>query len=211
MAPLGDQFEPSRQLEAQGGERLAPPPRGRPRRSAAGRPARRRAARSRPRSPLARGTSRSGSASAPSSCTNAHTSPFAPCCLANWVSASSSERGSSRAPALSPFTTPPRDQGAREHLELGRAERVGEVGQLEPEAAIRSVEPTPGRSPRQTSPRPRRRWRQRTFALEHRGHRSPPSLDHVVLVDKRHLDVELRELGQRSARESSSRKQRTIW
>ena len=55
--------------------------------------------------------------------TNAHTRPLAPYCLANSVSASSSERGSSRAPALSPprRSTPPARAGRREHLELGRA------------------------------------------------------------------------------------------
>ena len=48
-----------------------------------------------------------GERHAPSSWTNAHTSPPAPKRLASSVSESSSERGSSRAPALRPRTAPP--------------------------------------------------------------------------------------------------------
>src|SRR5256886_2815562 len=58
-----------------------------------------------------------------SSCTNAHTSPLAPCCLARSVSASSSERGISRGPALIPRTTPPDSSAPLNTLnsEIGRA------------------------------------------------------------------------------------------
>ena len=74
-------------------------------------------------------------------------------------------------------------------------ERVPEVVQLEAEAGVGPVDPEPRDGLGERHPRPRR-WRHGELrALEHRAHHRLGQLDHVVLVDERHLDVELGELG----------------
>ena len=147
------------------------------------------------RSPARRGTSRSASAS-PSAWTNAHTSPLAPCCLATSVSASSSARDSSRAPALMPRTTPPDVERTENTLNSEPVTAVAEIVELEAEAGVGAVGAEPRDRLGVRHPRPRRR-RARSNPLEPRTR--PPitasvRVDHVVLVDERHLDVELREL-----------------
>ena len=67
--------------------------------------------------------------------------------------------------------------------------------QLKPEARIGTVDPVARDRLGERHPRPRRRRDVELLSLEHRSHHRFHHVDHVVLVDERHLDVELGELG----------------
>ena len=81
-----------------------------------------------------------------------------------------------------------------EHLELGAGHRFSEIAQLQTEASVRPVDSVPGHRLRERHPPPRRWCDVETLPLEHGAHHGLHALDHVVLVDERHLEVELREL-----------------
>ena len=115
--------------------------------------------------------------------------------LTTSVSPSSSERGTSRAPALRPRTTPPDASAPAKTLnsELSRARRRGH--------GSRGRSAVSGRSRAEARHRlvvahPRQRRRRRLDAAGPEQPREHPldHLDHVVLLDERHLEVELREL-----------------
>ena len=76
-----------------------------------------------------------------------------------------------------------------------RFQRFAEVLQLEAEAGVGPVDAVTGDRLGEGHPRPRRRRDVEPRALEHRSHHRLGGVDHVVLVDERHLDVELGELG----------------
>ena len=161
------------------------------RRSAAGRPARPRAAGAAP--PARRRTRNlaTGDSSAPSAPTFSHTRPLAPSCLARSVSPSSLLRPYSSA---SPGTRMPLiARGAGERLELGRREHVGQLDQLHPEAQVGLVDAeavhrlVPRHPLDRRRPLPRHRLGGGEHGLADRG-------EHVVLVDEAHLGVELHEL-----------------
>ena len=129
------------------------------------------------------------------------------------VSASSSERGSSRTPALIPRTTPPELQGTGEDLELGaRSQGAAEVGELQPEPGVGAVRAEaahrlgvghlrPRREPAPRTPPARRRRRSPTRRARVTSSSSTKPISMSSWVNS----------AIRSARESSSRKQRTIW
>ena len=136
--------------------------------------------------------------------------------LAPWrwttsLSPSSSERLISRAPALSARTTPLSDEHALEDLELAAAQQLADVVHLQAVAGVGLVAAEAQHRLVVGHPRPRRRRHLEVGRLEDRGHHGLGHADDVLLVDERHLDVELRELGWRKPRRSSSRKQRAIW
>ena len=143
-----------------------------------------------------RGTWPIGERHAPSSCTNAHTSPPAPKRLACSVSASSSERGTSRAPALSPRTTPPEPSTLCEDLELRAPERVADVGRSPGRSARRACRSRSAASPRRTaSAATAAPGTSKPASSNTRAIRPSISVDDVVLLDEGHLEVELGELG----------------
>ena len=127
--------------------------------------------------------------------TNAHTSPLAPCCLASSVSASSSERGSSRGPALIP--------GPRRRR---RARRANTLNSVAASGSPRSCSSSPKRVSGRSIPK-----RETASANVIRGQggggtanrslsntapiTASMQLDHVLLGDERHLEVQLGELG----------------
>ena len=119
--------------------------------------------------------------------------PWRRAALASSVSSSSSERGSSRAPAL-----------MRAH-DAARRQRPAKTLNSEPATASPSRR-SPGRSAGRAGraearhrlvvghARPRRRRDVEAGLVEHGGHDRLDHGDHVVLLDERHLEVELGEL-----------------
>ena len=137
-----------------------------------------------------------GERHAPSASTKAHATALPPWRWTTSLSPSSSERDISRAPALIARTTPPRVEHALEDLELRAAQRVGDVGDLQPEARVGPVGAEARHRLVVAHPRPGRRARDRQARdVEHLPHHRLHRVDHVVLVDERHLEVELGELG----------------
>ena len=67
--------------------------------------------------------------------------------------------------------------------------------QLEPEAGVGAVDAVTGDGLGKGHARPGRCGDVEPLALEHRAHDRLHAVDHVVLLDERHLDVELGELG----------------
>ena len=147
----------------------------------------------------------------PSSWTNAHTSPLAPCCLASSVSTSRSERGSSRAPALIPRTTPPEARTSANTLNW-----------VPVSASARSWSSSPKRVSGRSIP-----YRETASAKVMRGHggegTSNPSRSNTAPMTASMPSITSSSStnaistsswvnsGWRSARVSSSRKQRAIW
>ena len=80
-------------------------------------------------------------------------------------------------------------------MELGLLKCLAEVVQLEPEPGVGPVDTEPRHRLGERHPRPRRGRDGVPLVLEHGAHHSLDAVDHVVLVDERHLDVELSELG----------------
>ena len=133
-----------------------------------------------------------GASSTPPSRTRIHTRPAAPSDLARSMSASSLRAAHV---ALAATRNALHRLRARERLEVGRLEDLGEVDELHAEArvglvgavALHRVEP---RHARDRPPAPRHRAH-RVGRREHRGRRRG---EHVFLVGEGHLDVELHEL-----------------
>jgi hypothetical protein len=84
---------------------------------------------------------------------------------------------------------------AGEDLELAARDGVAEVLDLQAEARVGAVAPEARHRLVESHPRPRRRRRREAGLLEHARQHALDHTDHVVLVDERHLEVELRELG----------------
>ena len=132
----------------------------------------------------------------PSPSRNAQTRPFAPSSCARSIRPSSSERGSSRAPALSPRTTPPDSITPLKTLNSVSAQGVARGPPARGRNAGRG-----GRCRSATSPRRRAAASSGSSslgpptALEHVGQQPLVDVDHVLDADERHLDVELGEVG----------------
>jgi hypothetical protein len=96
------------------------------------------------------------------------------------------------------------DVGVLEHPETGVREVVGELGQLDAEAQVGLVRAVAAHRLGVADPRQRQRDPV-ADQLHSAATIASASSMHVVLLDEAHLDVELGELGLRSARKSSSR------
>ena len=129
----------------------------------------------------------------PSASTTAHTSPFAPSPFACSVSSSKRLRGKSPL-ALNPRTTPPDSSAPLKTLNSEPSKAVGEVGDLHPDPAVRAVAAVAQHHVVVLEPLDRRLDLDAGRA-EDRGDHAVHERDHVLLLDERHLHVELGELG----------------
>ena len=129
----------------------------------------------------------------PSSSTTAQASPFAPSDCAFSVSASKRLRGNSP-PALSARTTPPDSIAPAKTLNSLAAEHVGQVHDLDAQPAVGPV----GAVAQHRLVVGHALERQRDLDAAEREHALEQAVDHVehvLLLDERHLHVELGELG----------------
>ena len=79
-------------------------------------------------------------------------------------------------------------------FELGATELLADVLNLKPKAKVGAVAAVTEHRLVVSDPRPRSRGNRKIGRLEYCCDRSLADLDHLVFVNKRHLDVELREL-----------------
>ena len=99
----------------------------------------------------------------------------------------------------------------REHLERRPLQRLRHVRDLKAEAPVRTIGAVCQQRLVVGHARIRRRRQVQPAELEQLRHQPLVDVDDVVLLHEGHLQVQLRELRWRSARRSSSRKQRAIW